>query len=233
MLLWVGTRLPALLGIAALLVLAAVVARGTSAVPVGVSQPLFGWLRFPNFNLPDGIPTANTNATRADGGWAVYIGWAVMLLPVLMLAVAIVAVLVIAFRQRKIGAPSPVRREDATGYPGTNLAAQWLPAARAARDALDRHAGGPPSDAVIAAWLELENVAADSGTERHAHETPTEFTSGLIIKHSKVNQPLNTLKGLYHKARFGPPGTIKQRQADEARAALDEIVDALTETANR
>jgi hypothetical protein len=151
-----------------------------------------------------------------------------MLLPVIMLAVAIVVALIFAWR-RRVGAPTPVRRDsDETGFPATDIRAKWLPAAEKARDALDRHAGGPPSDAVIAAWLELERVAADTGTARRAHQTPTEFTTGLTIEHGVLDQPLDTLRRLYQRARFGPPGTVQQRHADEARRALNEIVGALT-----
>ncbi len=227
MLLWMRTRLPALLGIAALLVLAAVVARGRSAVPVGVSRPLFDWLRFPNIEFTGGVASSGRGSPVGDGGWAAWIGWAVLLLPVLMLAVAIVVALIFAWR--RVGAPTPVRRDsDETGYPGTDFREQWLPAAEKARDALNRHAGGPPSDAVIAAWLELEQVAADTGTALRAHQTPTEFTTGLIIEHRVLDQPLDTLRRLYQRARFGPDGTVQQRHADEARRALNEIVGALT-----
>src|SRR5262245_33300719 len=139
MLLWMRTRFPALLGIAALLVLAAVVARGRSAVPVGVTRPLFDWLRFPDFSFTGGVASSDRGSSTGDGAWAAWVGWAIMLLPVLMIGAAIVAGLYFALRYR-IGMPTPVRRgEDETGSPSTDARAQWLPAAEKARDALDRH----------------------------------------------------------------------------------------------
>jgi hypothetical protein len=228
MLLWMRIRLPALLGIAALLVLAAVVARGRSAVPVGMSRPLFDWLRFPDIDITGGVASSGRGSTTGEGGWAAWIGWAIMLLPVLMLGVAIVAALIVALR-RRIGVPTPVRRgDDETGPPATDIREHWLPAVEKAREALDQHSGGPPSDAVIAAWLRLEGVAADTGTARRAHQTPTEFTTGLTIEHQSLDQPLDTLRRLYQRARFGPDGTVQQRHADQARQALDEIVEAFT-----
>jgi hypothetical protein len=232
MLLGMKTRLPALLGIAALLVLAAVVARGQSSVPVGASRPLFDWLRFPTIQFTGGIASSGRGSTTGDGGWVAWIGWAIMLLPVLMLAVAIVAALIFAFRHR-IGAPTPVAKSDEIGYPGTDLAAQWLPAARKAMAALDDHAGGPPSDAVIAAWLELEKVAEDKGSGRRAHQTPTEFTTGLTLEHRNLDEPLTTLRRLYQRARFSPHGTVQRQHAQQARQALTEILAALREPARR
>src|SRR5437762_14082770 len=60
----------------------------------------------------------------------------------------------------------------------------WV--ARATRRALvemDRRAGGPPGDAVIAAWVQLEQDAAASGTERLPHQTPSAFTAEVLAHH--------------------------------------------------
>jgi hypothetical protein len=222
-----GMRLR-LLAIAALLVLAAVVARGESALPVGESRPWFNWWRLPTLTTP-GISAGGGQASSEPGLWLAILGWVAMLLPVALLAVVILAAMVIGIRQfRRIGPPTPVQRDEEPGHPGTDLATPWLRAARAAQDALNANRGGPPSDAVIAAWLELEQVAAGSGHSRRAHQTPTEFTNALDVD----TEAVDTLRALYQKARFGPPGMVGKPEAEQAKAALDDIVGRL-ETVSR
>lgn len=229
MLLGMRNRLPGLLAVAALLALAAVVARGESAVPLGETRAWFDWLRFPSIGA-QGVSISGGTASSEPGLWLAILGWAALLFPLVLLALAIVAALVVAFRQRRIGPPTPVRREQESVHPETDLAAPWLGAAQAARNAMEENRGGPPSDAVIAAWVELEAVAAGSGSRRFAHQTPTEFTESIAVQ----TAALDTLRRLYQRARFGPQGMIGTVEAEQAKAALDDIIRALSaEPANR
>jgi hypothetical protein len=76
---------------------------------------------------------------------------------------------------------------------------------------------------VIAAWVHLEQAAAASGTEREAHQTPSEFTETVLAEHEADSVALHELKAVYQRARFGEPGQVSSADAEAARAALERI----------
>jgi hypothetical protein len=76
------------------------------------------------------------------------------------------------------------------------------------------HPDRPPKDAVIAAWLALEEAHT-----REPHQTPTEFTQGLAVD-------AEVLKDLYQRARFGHE-EVTARQAEAARDELGRIIREL------
>jgi hypothetical protein len=78
---------------------------------------------------------------------------------------------------------------------------------------------------VVAAWLRLEQAAAESGAPRAPHQTPTEFTSALLAEHVADHGAVDRLRGLYQQARFARSGAISETDADDARAALGAILD--------
>ena len=222
-------RTRALIAVGALVVLAGVVARGGSAVPVGEPRPLFGWIKLPDFLRfrPDEQPTRRPPSS-SSGTWLAVIDWAVLLLPLIALVVVIALALIMSIRGRKLGRPTPVKlRPPAPGIDGERAGA-LLRAVKAAERVLAEHAGGPPNDAVIAAWLELEKVAAETQKHaRQAHETPTEFTDALIAGHADIQRATTQLRTLYHRARFGPPGAVGASDAEAARRALADIRTSL------
>ncbi|KJK52341.1 hypothetical protein UK23_04295 [Lentzea aerocolonigenes] len=76
------------------------------------------------------------------------------------------------------------------------------------------HPRRPPRDAVIAAWLALEEAE-----ERLPHQTPTEFTA-------KLGVDATVLKNLYQRARFGHED-VSAEQAQEAQRELGRIIREL------
>ncbi|MGW6933339.1 DUF4129 domain-containing protein [Lentzea sp. NPDC054927] len=76
------------------------------------------------------------------------------------------------------------------------------------------HPQRPPRDAVIAAWLALEEAEP-----RKPHQTPTEFTE-------KLGVDAVVLKDLYQRARFGHED-VTAAQARQAREELGRIVREL------
>jgi hypothetical protein len=234
MLLWMKTRLPVLLTLGAFLVLAAVVARGSSSVPVGTGKPLFAWLKLPSITLSSDPGVATNSGAPLTGSWATIAGWAIVALPLVLLLAAIAAALIIAMRMRKIGPPTPVvKATDAVLASTEASASQLLRAATQARATLNQHRGGPPSDAVIAAWVRLEEVAEGNGNHRFAYQTSSEFSGVLAERYQGVGQGLDELRGLYQRARFGAPGTVGASEAAAAHAALDGIVAVLTGPSHR
>ena len=67
-----------------------------------------------------------------------------------------------------------------------------------------------PADAIIAAWVGLEESAAEAGISRGRTETPAEFTLRVITHRSDVAADARTLLRLYERVRFAG------RTADEA-----------------
>ena len=229
------TRLPMLLAIVALLMMAAVVAQGSSAVPVGEGKPLLGFLRLPTFNPPKPTRVRVIDEPETPGWWVDIIAWAVLMLPFVLLGLAMVfAFFAIArnLRGRRIRLLAQTQLSEDANEPDPP-SARLLRAARAAQAEFAEHQGGPPADAVIAAWLRLEAAAASSGTRRHAHQTPTEFTNAVLADHPAVGPALERLRRLYHRARFAEPGSVSAPDVDAARLALDQIVHALTPEAVR
>lgn len=83
-----------------------------------------------------------------------------------------------------------------------------------------------PHDAVVAAWVSLEEAAARHGTERDPAQTPTEFTMALLHDTPAPPEPVATLRRLYHHARF-TAGPVEDAQVGTARDALERIARTL------
>lgn len=66
-----------------------------------------------------------------------------------------------------------------------------------------------PGDSIVAAWVGLEDSAADAGTGRGANETPSEFTVRIVGRRAGIAADVVTLLALYEQVRFGG------HQADE------------------
>lgn len=93
-----------------------------------------------------------------------------------------------------------------------------------------------PGDAVIAAWVALEDEAALQGTRRDPAQTATEFTTALLQRTPAPADAVAVLRGLYHRARFTdrpvtPDDVLRARSSITriARALDDASADRRTE----
>lgn len=79
-----------------------------------------------------------------------------------------------------------------------------------------------PGDAVMRAWLGLQQTAEDSGILHRAAETPTEFTSRIMSHVSADDSAIRALLTLYLRTRFGdhPVTATDVARAREALAGL-------------
>jgi len=77
-----------------------------------------------------------------------------------------------------------------------------------------------PHDAIVKAWLGLQDAAADAGVRRRAAETPTEFTRRILGRVPADKGAVDALLGRYLHVRFG------DHPATAADVAL--VHDALT-----
>ncbi len=77
-----------------------------------------------------------------------------------------------------------------------------------------------PGDAVVRAWLGLQQAAEDAGFARSPAETPTEFTGRVLSRTGADRAALGALLRLYLGARFGDGGITAADTADARRALL-------------
>jgi hypothetical protein len=226
----VRARLPLLLSLAVLLLVAVVATRGRSAVP-NKGGLVLGY-------LPTTTPAAVTRHFQLPKAPrqlnpALGIGLSTIIVLALIaalfgLAMVLVLLASLRFRRRRRLRlePQPQHGEQAAGGDvGAGLT--LLRGTRSALARLRQRDGGPPSDAVQQAWLALEAAAAESGTTRRPDQTSTEFTSAVLAGHDVDPDALATLRGLYQRARFGLPDSVTEADADAAIAALDRIADTL------
>ena len=82
---------------------------------------------------------------------------------------------------------------------------------------LDEHRD--PGDAVVRAWLGLQESAQESGIVRQAAETPTEFTSRILSHAFADDRAVRTLLRLYLRTRFGDHPVT----ADDVAAVRDAL----------
>ena len=80
-----------------------------------------------------------------------------------------------------------------------------------------------PADAIVRAWLGLQETAAESGIVRRPAETPTEFTSRILSHAFADDRAVRTLLRLYLRTRFGDH-PVSSDDVAAVRAALQELV---------
>ncbi len=89
--------------------------------------------------------------------------------------------------------------------------------------ALDQ--GLEPGDAVVRAWLGLQETAEESGIARRKAETPTEFTSRILGAAFVDDGAVRTLLRLYLRTRFGEHPVTPDDVA-EVSEALQHLVSS-------
>jgi hypothetical protein len=95
-----------------------------------------------------------------------------------------------------------------------------------------------PADAIVRAWLGLQETAEESGIVRRPSETATEFTSRILGRAVVDDRAVRTLLRLYLRTRFGDHPVTSDDVA-AARVALHELVrtwpasDGLAEVGRR
>ncbi len=165
-------------------------------------------------------PPLDTDLPAPDLGWLLWVGAG-------LLAVVLLALLLrwVLWMRR----PHPPEPEPPATLAGTGAVENEpdIPAlhrgAQAAVTQLEQ--AGPPRDAIVAAWLALEEAAEASGVHRRPAQTPTEFTTSVLARTGADEAAVTALLGLYHQARFSTrsPGTA---EVHAAAAALTQITES-------
>ena len=142
----------------------------------------------------------------------------VAVLVAVVVAVVLIRLLVLAIRNRRRrprrSGLGLLEAEDASALADAPTVLRGIAAALGALDE-DRE----PGDAVVRAWLGLQQAAEDAGLARSPSETPTEFTGRVLTRTGADRAALRTLLGLYLRARFGGV-VITAGEATAARQAL-------------
>jgi hypothetical protein len=79
-----------------------------------------------------------------------------------------------------------------------------------------------PGDAIVAAWVGVEEAAADSGVVRGVSETPGEFAVRIVTRRSAIDEDARRLLALYEGVRFGGHIATEGDRSD-ARRLLERI----------
>ncbi len=224
-----STRSGALCVVAALLLFAVMSARGKSAVPGSLQDVQLE--RGTGGGVNSGGVRPDENAYQVDITDELRLvqhSFVVAAMILLLIAFAMFVRRLQRLRRRPtrlgVGVDAP---EEETGGLETTMQMRLRRAAEKARTELAARTGGPPGDAVVAAWLRLEEAAELEGAGREPHQTATEFTTALLARHTTSEPALDELRELYQRARFGPPGLVGEDDAAAALAALDRILHAL------
>lgn len=209
-----GSRPAQLLAAGALLLLVVVAARGESAVP---SEPV-GW-RPDEYEPPPVTPSPGMSARAGQvPKQASNESWLVDVIVGVVVAVLLVSVVLFAYAMVRGFHKKHTHGRGVPGDDAGGTVVELQDALEQARDVLAR-VGGEPRDAVIRAWVTLENATA---YKRAPHQTATEFTVALLQKETADEDAVRELRALYHRARFGQHSG--DGDAAAARAALDRIL---------
>ena len=153
--------------------------------------------------------------------------WVAVVLGMIALAVVILLLLRLLRRlARQVGGPQVPRglaaELDAPPEPDIPV---LLRGVTAARELLTRYT--EPSDAVVAAWLALEDAADRSGVHRRPSATPTEFTIAVLAATPAPPAATRELLDLYRTARFSTH-PVTAADVDRAAGCLAAIAESFT-----
>jgi hypothetical protein len=87
-----------------------------------------------------------------------------------------------------------------------------------------------PADAVMRAWLGLQQTAEESGITRRMAETPTEFTTRIMAGVFTDDRAIQTLLKLYLRTRFGDH-PVTATDVERAREALEGLASTWNDSA--
>lgn len=81
---------------------------------------------------------------------------------------------------------------------------------------------GTPRNAIVAAWVQLEEFAMRHGLEKDPADTPAEFVARALVTYDHDADALQRLADLYREARFSTH-EIDEHHRREARACLERL----------
>lgn len=94
--------------------------------------------------------------------------------------------------------------------------------ARAAHTQLGALSQGSPRNAIVAAWVQLEDAAGRAGARRDPAETSSEYVTRVLSMWPVDAGALGSLAGLYREARFSRH-ELGEAAREQARADLERL----------
>jgi len=176
---------------------------------------------------PSGLPTETVTLPppqEAAGQPGVFaLAWVLVGLVLAILVVLALLVLRYLAAQRRRGRPAEIAHVI---QPGADEPEVDEPAMRDgiahARRILD--SDRPPRDAIVEAWLVLEQAAIAAGVGRTPAQTPTEFTAVVLDRTPAQRDAVDVLRDLYERVRFSDQ-PVAASDGDAARAAISAIAE--------
>lgn len=156
-----------------------------------------------------------------------------VLLGLLAQALAVVAALLL-LALLALGVQALLRRrprlvaEPQPGFGVPEVPEELLRSSGARRALLET---GEPRNAIVAAWLDLEESARATGLPRHPSETSTEYTERVLGTWSVDALAITGLAQLYREARFSHH-ELGEPERQRALAALDVLHRDLQQVAS-
>ena len=216
------------LGALAIVVIAAAATTGSWAL----QERHYGSLHWnPRPARPSPVPTLTPGPPQRPGSaraWGIlqfdprWIGYPLLLLLAAVLAIVLWRVWQRYRRTAGVDAPGAVPGD------GVLLATEATPhlpplLAGVARAQRSLRGAASSEDAIIAAWLAVEQGAQASGVQRHPAQTPTEFTVAVLASTGADPAAIEGLRDLYLRARFSahPTGSAQIAAAAGHLSALE------------
>ncbi|MGP6171753.1 DUF4129 domain-containing protein [Microbacterium sp. A196] len=201
-----GIAIMSLVGLFVVVMVAAAV-QGTPTIEPFDTQPIND--SPPVIPLPTSTPSGTPTPQPINDVMTAVIGMVLLILGAVIL-LALGVVLVRALIRAWLNRPLAIRSGDEVAY---ELSAQDVPQdEEAAAPVIRRGIEGAlravderpqPTDAIIAAWVGLEESAADANLTRGVSETPSEFTLRIITRRAGIGSAAQELLELYERVRFG------------------------------
>jgi len=173
------------------------------------------------------LPTGAPEEPRAGDDTVLWLFLGLGLVVLALLVVVAVRAVRAWWSHRPVPVPEAPLTVDA--MPGQSVPTREV-VADAVAEALARLDGTPdPADAVVQAWLALEEAVAREGVVRDPAQTQAELTSDVLDATSAPSGATTTLLSTYEAVRYGSAGATADDVA-AARACLEDILRALRGT---
>lgn len=143
-----------------------------------------------------------------------------LLLAAAVLAVAILARLKLGLRRRRRLAPGGLRGAAGSLLEGEGPDEEEL--ARVLRTRIRSMGEGSPRNAIVAAWISLEQVAERAGVPHLPADTSTDFALRMLSTHTVDRDALEELAALFREARFSTHD-LTERHRSQARECLAHL----------
>jgi hypothetical protein len=145
----------------------------------------------------------------------------VLILVLAAIALTVIVSLRVAFARRRVlpparGRASPLREEPALEEETPDSLQTLLGDQLVALDT------GSPRNAIVAAWVKLEEYAAGHGLPGDPADTPAEFVARALAAYDLDRGVIERFADLYREARFSTHA-MEERHRDEARVCLEQL----------